>query len=432
VARGGGRLCLMDIAPAALELVGSAARICNGKSGSPIAIDTTGDLEAALEGADFVIVSISTGGLEAMAADLGVPERYGIWHTVGDTVGPGGWLRAVRNVPVFDRIGSRARELCPGAWLINVSNPLTVLTRVATRAHGGRCVGLCPGVEEHARTLAGLAGFGPDARIDYAVTGIDHGSWFTALAADGVDVIARLGEMGYCRADGVVPGEARTPDALAEEASSRAVFAIWAEIGYMPAINDRHAVENWPWFLARAAESQIPFHLKRTSIAERRDWLAARRRRLEDYVSSGGTTEQGAGHGDDPVITVVEALAGFRDFTYGVNCANVGQIPELAAGAVVETRARFDACGVHPFASPMPPVIQALVAPQVVRQEAIVDIALRGSFDQLAALVRTDPLCARLEPGQCARMVAEMVEATRRWIANPRLLETGAPVSARR
>jgi alpha-galactosidase/6-phospho-beta-glucosidase family protein len=106
---------LMDVDPAGLDLVRQAAEICNRKKGSPIRMDKTTDLLPALDGADFVFVSIAVGGLDAMQHDLQIPERYGIWQTVGDTVGPGGWCRALRNIPVFHDIAATMHERCPGA-----------------------------------------------------------------------------------------------------------------------------------------------------------------------------------------------------------------------------------------------------------------------------------------------------------------------------
>lgn|GEM_PF-2447800 len=76
----------------------------------------------------------------------------------------------------------------------------------------------------------------------------------------------------------------------------------------------------------------------------------------------------------------------------------------------------------HPFASPLPPVLRPIVLPIVLRQEQMVDIALRGSFDDLAVLLATDPLCGRLPFAQCRRMAREMLEANRALIQNPRLL----------
>ena len=411
---------LMDIDPEALALVAKVVDVFKRGGNSLLPVETTTDLDRALDGADFVLVCISTGGLDTMKHDIEIPERYGIWHTVGDTVGPGGWSRAVRNVPVFHRIGERMKALCPDAWMINVSNPLTILTRVPHRCFGIKSVGMCPGVEGHVRSLAELAGLGREGRLDYTVTGIDHGSYLTALFADGVDVLARLKEKGYYRSDDQLPGTMTAKDPLTATFGSRAVFAAWRELGVMPAINDRHAVENWPWFLTGETD-KLGFSLKRTTIAERWAWRREARARLERFIASG---EMGSlGHGDDPVVTVIECLSGHRSFLWGSNYPNVGQIPELPLGAVVETRCHFDAAGVHPLASPMPPIVRILVEPQVLRQEAIIDIALHGSLDELVALVTTDPLCSRLPIGKARQMVREMLQANRAYIPNARLLE---------
>ena len=414
------RVTLMDIDPEALALVAKAVDVFKRAGNSQLAVETTTDLDRALDGADFVLVCISTGGLDTMKHDIEIPEKYGIRHTVGDTVGPGGWSRAVRNVPVFHRIGERMKALCPDAWMINVSNPLTILTRVPHRCFGLKSVGMCPGVEGHVRSLTRLAGLSPEGRVDYTVTGIDHGSFLTALFADGVDVLARLKEKGYYRSDDRLPGTMTSEDPMSATFGSRAVFAAWRELGVMPAINDRHAVENWPWFLAGESD-KLGFSLKRTTIAERWGWRRAARARLEKFIESG---EMGSlGHGDDPVVTVIECLSGHRSFLWGSNFPNVGQIPQLPPGAVVETRCHFDAAGVHPLVSPMPEVVRILVEPHVLRQEAIIDIALHGSLDELVALVSTDPLCCRLPIGKAREMVREMLQANRAYIPNARLLE---------
>jgi alpha-galactosidase/6-phospho-beta-glucosidase family protein len=415
---------LMDVDPTGLDLVHQAAQICNRKKGSPIKIDKTPDLSKALEGADFVFVSIAVGGLDAMQHDLEIPERYGIWHTVGDTVGPGGWCRAVRNIPVFYNIAARMRELCPNAWFINVSNPLTPLTRVPQRYFGIRTIGLCPGVEGQIRVLAKLAGYRDYWGLNYVVTGVDHGSWLLELRVDDKDVLARLKELGYCRADGVLPSDVMTDDPLAESARTRAAFAVWREIGYLPSLPDRHIVEFLPWFVARPTP-ELPYRIKRTSVAERRQWKADKKRQFEAVLNSGDETLLASfGHGDDPVVAVIEALCGKRSFDYSVNYMNIGQIPDLPDGAVVETRACFDYAGVHPLCSPMPDVLKILTLPTVMRQEAIVEIALNGNFDDLVALVLTDPLCSHMEIGQCRDMMREMLQADRPLIRNPRLLES--------
>ena len=96
-------------------------------------MSTTTDQRRALEGADFVVVTISTGGFESMAVDLDVPARHGIRQSVGDRVGPGGISRSLRNIPVLVGIGRDMEEDCPDAWMLNITNPMTALTRAVCR-----------------------------------------------------------------------------------------------------------------------------------------------------------------------------------------------------------------------------------------------------------------------------------------------------------
>jgi alpha-galactosidase/6-phospho-beta-glucosidase family protein len=85
--------------------------------------------EEAFQECDFVIICISTGGLEAMRHDIAIPEKYGIYATVGDTVGPGGWSRNLRNIPVFNGLARKIEKLSGQAVVMNYTNPMACLTK---------------------------------------------------------------------------------------------------------------------------------------------------------------------------------------------------------------------------------------------------------------------------------------------------------------
>lgn len=428
----GCRLVLMDIHAERLDLVRRAGEKYNRSHGSPIDLEVSADLDQALNGASFVLTALSTGGLDAMRHDLEVPEKYGIYHTVGDTVGPGGWLRAVRNVPVFEDIGRRMSLLCPDAWLVNMTNPLTVLTRVPQRQFGIRTVGMCPSVEEQARTFAVLAGADASRHRDFVIAGINHGSYFLDLHAGDLDVLAALEQRGF---RGVDDADATLKDSYGGGlVHNRAAFTLWGELGYLPAINDRHIVENHAGLVSGpAAEGgHLSFGLIRTPIEYRAERYKTRKRQLEAYVAdSGAATIDGLGHGDDPIVNVVEALCGAGGFVFCCDYMNVGQTPQAPLGAVVEMRCRFDAAGIHPLPAAFPPLLAQHLLPTVYRQEAIIDIALSGSFDDLVTLVAADPLCAHLRLGESRSMVREMLEANRHLIQNPRLLDFGDSTQAK-
>src|SRR3954451_1066723 len=127
-----GTIVLHDVAPGPMEEMQRLGRKIIDEARADVSIETSGDLHEALKDAEFVIVTITTGGLEAMRKDLDIPLRYGIYQSVGDTVGPGGLSRALRNVPTLLHIAKTMEQVCPNAWMLNLTNPLTVLTRAVT------------------------------------------------------------------------------------------------------------------------------------------------------------------------------------------------------------------------------------------------------------------------------------------------------------
>lgn len=80
----------------------------------------------ALTGANFVVISILPGTFDEMESDVHTPEKYGIYQPVGDTSGPGGIVRALRTLPMFEEIALAVKEYCPDAWVINYTNPMTL------------------------------------------------------------------------------------------------------------------------------------------------------------------------------------------------------------------------------------------------------------------------------------------------------------------
>jgi len=169
----GSHIVLEDIDPRPLEKMVPLAQKVNEALGAGVTISSTTDQKAALEGADFVIVTISTGGFESMAADLEIPARYGIRQSVGDTVGPGGINRSLRNIPVLVGVAENMATVCPDAWLLNITNPMTCLTRSICRQTSIKAVGLCHEVGNWSMDLAIALGK-PAEAVRPTVAGVNH------------------------------------------------------------------------------------------------------------------------------------------------------------------------------------------------------------------------------------------------------------------
>ncbi len=119
----GATFMLHDIDADALALLERASRRVVAELGADITIAATTDRAEALDGADYVILCVAIGGLLAVRDDLAIPQRYGIAQSVGDTVGPGGLIRGLRNIPFAVQVAREMEQRCPDAWLLNLSNP---------------------------------------------------------------------------------------------------------------------------------------------------------------------------------------------------------------------------------------------------------------------------------------------------------------------
>ncbi|MGH9030026.1 MAG: hypothetical protein ACRDV4_10500, partial [Acidimicrobiales bacterium] len=198
-------LVLCDIDPEPLPKMEALTRLASDALGAKVGVTTTTDQRVALEGADFVIVTISTGAFASMKVDLEVPAAHGIHQSVGDTVGPGGINRSLRNVPVLVGIARDMEQCCPDAWMLNITNPMTCLTRSVCRESDLKCVGLCHEVGNFCMDLAIALGL-PHTMLNPVVSGVNHFPVLCSLDVDGRDgfevltqMVDELGGLGTIR-----------------------------------------------------------------------------------------------------------------------------------------------------------------------------------------------------------------------------------------
>jgi alpha-galactosidase len=414
----GSTIVLHDLNPEPLGLMHQLALKYKEVSGTSITFEQTTDQAAAFDGADYILVTIATGGLRTMRADLEIPEKYGIFQTVGDTVGPAGLSRTLRNVPVFLKFGQVMEKRCPDAWMLNLSNPLSALTRVITKETGAKALGLCHGVVSSARTYAEFLGVGLQD-CHYVNTGIDHCSWFTTFNVNGTCAGKMLIDKGVDEWLAKPPAEAEKDPVFGKLFSFRCGLMLWRQFGALPAIGDRHITEFLPTFL-RGMDNVRKYGLVRTTIADREQYYKNGRARVERVLSGQDKLEfreatdvVGERQSDDIGAWIV-ALEGGRAIDDNLNAPNLGQVAQLPAGAIVETRGLLDGAGYHPLTSPLPEQLIPIVLPHVVREELTVEAALEGSFEKALAVLAGDPL---LNGAETARpMLEELLAANKDWL----------------
>jgi alpha-galactosidase len=392
-----GTVVLHDINPTALDDIQRYGRRVFEKTGSHFSIETNTDLEQSLDGAEFVVVTITTGGLDTMALDLDIPEKYGIFQSVGDTVGPGGLSRALRNVPVMAGIAQAMQRRCPNAWMLNLTNPLTVLTRVATMTTDVKAMGLC-------HELFGVRGalmrwF--DASVEdfeMRVAGVNHLIWILDMTIGGKNGLRMVRESS---ADGGTPplppfrGDWHEPFVDRWQLKLK-LFEMY---GALPAAGDRHLAEFFPYFLLEETGQGADYGVQLTRIAHRRQQVATARDAVHAAIAAPQPPTVTRSH--EATADIVSAVANGRSVRTIVNLPNTGQIDNLPRGAVVETLAEITSAGAQPLVvGALPPGVLSTVQPHVVNQEMIVRAALEGDRQLALQAMVNDPLVHDLKKGE--------------------------------
>jgi len=367
------------------------------KAGSALRIEVMDDRRAALEDADYVVLAISTGGLEAWRLDMEIPDKYGCRQTIADTVGPGGWSRALRNIPVILGIARDMEEKCPRAWLLNVTNPMTTLTRAVWKESGVRCIGLCHEVYGFLNRVQKHFGVARD-EISFSSAGINHCSWILELRIKGEEGLAMLRE--YWKEN---PPKDQVAPILFE------VF------GYIPVINGRHLCEFFPHFLTPESGygEKYGFLDQMVTVPDRLSAMARNRERWLKMREGEGLP--GLERGAEPIVPIIVAMETRRPVEFIANWPNLGQIANLPPGVVVETRAVADERGVTPMtAGPLPEAIRAVLARHVSNQELIVEAAVEGNRQKALQVFFNDPLVNRAEGAPA--MLDELLHAHAQYL----------------
>jgi alpha-galactosidase/6-phospho-beta-glucosidase family protein len=428
------RLVLEDIDPHPLPTMEAFAKLAAERLETEVDVFTTTDQRRALEGADFVVVTISTGGFATMKVDLEVPARHGIRQSVGDSVGPGGINRALRNIPVLVGIGRDMEEICPDAWMLNITNPMTSLTRSVARETSIKTVGLCHEVGNFCLDLAIAWGM-PHEKMRPTVVGVNHFPFVTALDANGIDGIAKIRSMvdevgGW---DAVAPA---APGTEREEAEPFSVldFArrhylklrLFDHFGVLPGAGDRHLAEFLPSVLTEESGFGKAWGIELTTIETRERHQTEYIENVESMLA--GKTPVPTWSSDELVAPVIDSLVTGTHRELPLNLPNRGQCPDLPDDAVVESICVVDGEGMRGRDTPkVPAPVAELLRRHVATQELTVQAAVTGDRRLAEAAFELDPLAGRGDLNETQAMVDELFAGTAQYL--PATM-TGSAVSA--
>jgi alpha-galactosidase len=391
---GDAELALHDIDAERLETAAALARLVADGLGLRPRVTATLDRRAALEGADYVINSVQVGGHAATVRDYEVPLRYGLRQTIGDTLGIGGIMRALRTAPVMLGIGRDMADVCPGAWLLNYTNPMAMLCWITyDGTPTTRIVGLCHSVQNTTRQLAEIAGV-PPAEVSFVGAGINHQSFILRLERDGEDL--------YPLVDAAIE---RDP-----ELRRRVRVDMYRRLGYFPTESSEHGAEYLPWYMRHDAEIER-LRIPPGEYVRRSEENLGEFAQVKAEVATGQPIA--VARSLEYASLIIHSMeTGQPRVVYG-NVRNTGQISNLPLGACVEGPCLVDANGVEPVrVGALPVQCAALNRTFLNPVELTVRAVLEGRRDHVHHAALLDPnTAASLQVDEIERLVDELLEA---------------------
>lgn len=381
----------------------------------------TKTLAEALQGADFVVISVMPGTFDEMESDVHHPEKYGIYQSVGDTTGPGGIIRALRTVPMFEEFALAIKENCPDAWVINFTNPMTVCVRTLYKVFPQiKAFGCCHEVFGTQSLMAHMLWkkYGVSAKRDEIrinVLGVNHFTWINKAQYKNIDIMKVYEE--YVAENPNGSGEHTDENWVNLPCASLQMvkFDLFKRYGVIAAAGDRHLAEfcNGYWYL-KDPETVKKYGFTLTSVAYRKNELKERLEYAEKLAS--GEEQFKLRKSGEESVRQIKALLGLGDFVTNVNIPNVGQVGNNPKNAVVETNAFFSANSVQPlFAGDVPEGVNALVMRIIEEQETVVEAALTGDYELAFTAFANNPN-VNLPLDTARKLFNEMLENTKKYL----------------
>jgi len=379
----GSRVVLYDIDARRMDLIRRVGERISAKTGSELAISATGQLGRALDGADFAIASIGVHGPKATwhKQDSDVAAQFGIIHTTGDTVGPGGLSQGLRIIPIFVHIARNMEKYCPQAILLNHSNPMGPICRSVRKYTKIHVIGYCHNVAADIHYFGRVLDVPPE-ELQVTAAGCNHMMWLLGIAHRGKDVYPTLKRK-------ILKTRSQTSHVFARE--------ILEMFDLFPIGGDRHMVEFFPHSRLATSPKRIPYGLTWRSEAIRRNRLSREISKQPEEI------ELKAAGKKEPWIpdTISPEAMGLqiKAMTYGpqkihfVNVPNARAVPNLPEWAVIETKAAVGIGGATPLVvGELPPQAARWTLAQIHAHELTVDAAVEGSRHKAIQALACDPM----------------------------------------
>ena len=397
------RICLFDIDPERLQTSEIVANRIAQTLGIAPTIETTIDRARAFDGADYAINMIQVGGYRPCTmTDFEIPKKYGLQQTIGDTLGIGGIMRALRTVPVLIEMCGDMEQYCPDVVHLNYVNPMAINCWALARATRIRTIGLCHSVQHTATDLATDIGV-PLEEINYLVAGINHLAFYLKFERNGEDLYPLIHK---------VIEEGRVPP------DNRVRYDMLRRLGYFVTESSEHFSEYVPWYIKRDRADLIERYNIPLDEYPRRceiqigEWKYLRKslETPDAPFDMERSVEYGSG-----IIHSMET--GLPRVVYA-NLENNNLITNLPAGCCVEVPCLVEKNGIQPTQiGALPPHLAALMQTNINVQALTVEAILTGNREHIYHAAMLDPHTgAELDLDQIWQLIDDLVAQHAEWI----------------
>ena len=391
----------VEMGKAKMDIIFQLTKRMLEKAGLAIEVSQTLDRGNALQGADFVVTQLRVGGIDARIIDEKLPKSYGF---IGqETNGAGGMFKALRTIPVIIEIANEMKEICPEAWLINFTNPASMVTEAVLKySNNNRVIGLCNGPINMTHQVAGLL----NARVEdlyVEFKGSNHMNFITKILHHGIDRTRETIDLI----------NAADVDALSFKNVSNEQFnkELLAATNLIPSsylkyylkttemLAEQDAAELSRGEIVKNIEAELFKKYSDISLQDKPKELEAR----------GGALYSTA------ALNVIRAIYLDDKSIQTVNVRNGGAITNLPADAVVEVNCVMTRNGPMPICTgEIPSPAKGIVSMMKDYEAQIVKAAATGDYQALIAGFIFNPLCSSDNAG--VELVKEMLLANKKYL----------------
>jgi len=410
-----GTLALVDTNPAILETMMSLGRRAIDATGTSAELVGSTERREVMQDADFVILTFSDRNAHFRGMDCEIALKHGVRMCSGDTIGPGGMFRALREIPKALAVARDAEELAPHAWIINFVNPTSVLGIALMRYSNVRSFAICDGLHEPHYRLRVLREVGIisdeaesvapeiERRLVLKTGGVNHFTWLTRFEYDGRNMLpawrGKLAEKAKKEQEDIRARLENDKQQVDNNAHAKAKYNVSYALQLMDvfgAYPDRigHTKEYVPYFQGTGSAPVEPEVISIFDAEERTLMMAERWAETEKYARGELPIEDFITTGkSDHATDIIEAMWGGLGRSFYINTANRGAVTNMAYDAFLELRCNVDMNGPvpQPFGS-MPRGLLGLQQQVLDTHELTAEAAVKCDRDILLKAMLTDPI----------------------------------------